>query len=35
MIRGAFGFVLGVACTVGIAALFVKWAAEDWVKGGG
>lgn len=33
MIRGVLGFVLGVACTAGVAALWAKWAAEDWVRG--
>jgi hypothetical protein len=31
--RSLLGFTLGVVCTVGVAAVWAKWAAEDWVKG--
>lgn len=31
--RAAIGFVLGSICTVGVALVWAKWAAEDWVKG--
>lgn len=29
----AFSFTLGVACTLGAAALYAKWMAEDWIRG--
>lgn len=31
--RTVGGFVLGIVCTAGVAALWAKWMAEDWWRG--
>ncbi len=31
--RALMGFALGAVCIVGVALLWAKWAAEDWVRG--